>query len=305
MHKSTLYLALICSACAPSCSVSEDDATAEATVAEAARDVISLNGVSLNGIALAGDTPLGVSLVNTTLTSVAVAGTSAGGLALVAGSSTAPPLTTGAVVGSTWSGTTSSAALITLRLDAAQIGGAPNADTWFYQVSYQTSSGWRPLCGLDAANQPIQAVPVAGVWSAAMGDSASYGASSTRFTLACRGKSIAKCVELGYKPYRGYANHLAACVRMLRGDFCGSGTTHTVDGTTINLYDNVGVQSDAAAWGAEAEWTASGARCVNSKKTARWNLVKSKEPSCVKPLLTTTCGASFASGALLIDELPN
>ncbi|MBC7974170.1 MAG: hypothetical protein H7138_04240, partial [Myxococcales bacterium] len=240
-----------------------------------------------------------------TLTSVAAAGTSAGGVPIAAGSSTAPPLTMASVVGSTWTGTTSSATLIKLRIDAAQAGAAPNADTWFYSVSYQTSSGWRPLCGLDAANQPIQAVPVAGVWSAVIGDSASYGASLTRFSLACRGKAIAKCVELGYKPYRGYGNHLAACVRMLRGDFCGSGNTHTVDGTTINLYDNVGVQSDAAAWGVEAEWTAAGARCVNSKKTARWNLVSSKEPSCVKPLLTTTCGANFSSGALLISELPN
>jgi ADYC domain len=301
MNKSTLVLALLCAACAPSCAGSEDDDHP----GEASQDVISLNGTSLNGTVLAGTSPLGISFTGATLSSVAVAGTGANLLPLVAGSSTAPPLTTASVVGSTWLGTASNAAAVKLRIDSALQGTAPNADTWFYAISYQTQAGWSPLCGLDTAGQPIRAVPVAGIWSSVIGDSASYGASAQRYTLACRGKSIGKCIELGYKPYKGFSNQLASCVRMLRGDYCGSGNTHTVDGTTVNLYDNVGVQSDAAAWPAEAEWTPRGARCVNSLNAARWQLASTKEPSCVKPLLTTTCGASFGTGVYLIDELPN
>lgn len=301
MHKTTLYLALLCAAGPPSCASSDDPDQ----LGEADQDMISLNGTSLNGTVLAGTTPLGVSLAGATLSSVALAGTDANLLPLIAGSSTAPPLTTAAVVGSTWLGTASNAALVKLRIDSALKGTAPNADTWFYAVSYQTSAGWSPLCGLDAASQPIRAMPVAGIWSGVLGDSASYGASALRFTFACRAKSIGKCIELGYKPYEGYANQLASCVRMLRGDYCGSGATHTVDGTTINLYDQVGVQSDSAAWPAEAEWTPSGAKCVNSANAARWQLASTKEPSCVKPLLSATCGASFSAGTYLINELPN
>jgi hypothetical protein len=302
MHTSTLCLAFICSACAPSCAVPAGE---DGQLGEASQDMISLNGVSLHGTTLTGTTPLGVSLAGATLSAVAVSGVSSTGQPLVAGSSTAPPLTTASPVGSTWVGTASNAAVVKLRIDGAVAGVAPNADTWSYAVSYQTTAGWKPLCGLDGASQPIRAIPVAGVWSSVLGDTASYGASSSRFTFACQGKSIGKCVELGYKPYRGHGNQLAACVRMLRGDYCGSGYAHTVEGTAINLYDNVGVQADAAAWKPEAEWTSRGARCVNSNQSARWSLVPAREPSCIKPLLTTTCGTSFSSGALLINELPS
>lgn len=298
MHKSTLSLALICAACG--CAGSDDGPLGETN-----QDMISLNGTSLNGTVLAGTNPLGVSLAGATLSSVLSAGTGANLLPLVAGSSTAPPLTTASVVGSTWVGTASNAAVVKLRIDSALHGTAPSPELWFYAVSYQTQAGWSPLCGLDAAGQPIRAMPVAGIWSSVIGDSASYGASALRFTFACRTRSIGKCIELGYKPYKGFANQLASCVRMLRGDYCGSGNTHTIDGTTVNLYDQVGVQSDTAAWPAEAEWTPSGAHCVNSHNAARWQLASTKEPSCVKPLLTATCGASFSAGTYLIDELPN
>ena len=300
MHKSTLCVVLICAASAASCAGSDDEQLGEAN-----QDMISLNGTSLNGTVLAGTSPLGVSFAGATLTSVAVAGIASNLLPLAAGSSTAPPLTTAAVVGSTWVGTASNAAVVKLRIDSAVPGAAPNAELWFYAVSYQTQAGWSPLCGLDTAGQPIRAMPVAGIWSSVIGDSASYGASALRFTFACRGKSIGKCIELGYNPYKGYANQLASCVRMLRGDYCGSGATHTVEGATINLYDHVGVQNDTAAWPAEAEWTPRGAHCVNSHNAARWQLASTKEPSCVKPLRSTTCGASFSPGTYLIDELPN
>jgi ADYC domain len=301
MHKSTLCLALICSACAPSCAGSEPDDQ----LGEANQDMISLNGTSLNGTVLAGTSPLGVSLAGATLSTVGVTGIAANLSVLTAGSSTAPPLTTASVVGSTWTGTASNAAVVKLRIDRALQGTAPDTELWFYAVSYQTQAGWSPLCGLDTAGQPIRAMPVAGIWSSVFGDSASYGASSQRFTFACRTKTIGKCIELGYKPYKGYANQLASCVRMLRGDYCGSGYAHTVDGTTINLYDHVGVQNDTAAWPVEAEWTPSGAHCVNSLNAARWQLASAREPSCVKPLLSATCGASFSPGTYLIDELPN
>jgi hypothetical protein len=90
---------------------------------------------------------------------------------------------------------------------------------------------------------------------------------------------------------------------MLRADYCGTGTSHTVDGTTVNLYDNLGIQVDNQAWPPEAEWTAAGALCVNANNGTRYDLARIREPGCFSPPKTATCGTTFAGGALVIDEL--
>jgi hypothetical protein len=299
MNKTILCISLLGSACAASF-----DEQVEDTVAATSQEVVGANGLSLNGISLNGISLNGISLNGISLNGISLNGTSLGGTAISAVSTTAPPLTGSSVVGSTWNATASNGAAVKLRIDAAAQGTAPNSDLWFYKVSYQTSSGWSPLCGLDAANQPIQAITTAGVWSAVSGDSAKYGASTSQFTFACRGKTIAKCVELGYKTYKGNTAQLAACVRLLRGDYCGNGTAYTVDGTTLNLYDNAGVQADTEAWMPEAEWTSDGARCVNSNNSGRFELAVAKDPKCVNALKNATCGYNFANGAVLINELP-
>jgi ADYC domain len=299
MNTPFLYLAVLGTASMAACMASEDPGAE----AETSQDMISLNGTSLTGIALAGTTPTGSSLANTTVNGISVSGLSQTGTAITATSTTTAPWSGAGIVGSTWTATASNGAAVKLRVDSALQGTAPNADAWFYGVSYQTSTAWSPLCGLDGAGHPVLAVAVAGVWSATTSDGARYGASSAKFTLGCRAKTIAKCVELGYKTYKGYATQLASCVRLLRGDYCGTGASYTVDGTTLNLYDNVGVLTDNQAWAAEAEWTPTGASCINSNNSARYELVLTRDPKCVPRLKTATCGASFASGAILIDEL--
>jgi hypothetical protein len=294
MKQPILGIVLACTACTSS---------AEELLGETAQDGLSFNGISLNGVSFNGISFNGTSLAGASLAGVGVAGTSSKGLPLAAISVVGPPLAGAALVGSSWAGITYEGAQVKLRVDAASAGTAPNADLWFYRLSYQTASGWFPLCGLDASNLPIQAVSVAGVWRQVPGDLASYGPSATLFSLACRGKTIAKCVELGYKPYRGHAAQLASCVRLLRGDFCGTGVSYTVDGNVLNLYDSVGVQADVAQWTPEAEWTPSGASCVNSNNAARFDLVVSRDPRCIQHDETPTCGTSFANGAVLIDEL--
>jgi hypothetical protein len=289
MNKTILCISLLGSACAAS-----SDWTVEDTVAEVSQEVVSANGLSLNGISLNGLSLNGISLN----------GTSLSGTTITAVSTTAPPLSGSSVVGSTWNATATNGTAVKLRIDAAAQGTAPNSDLWFYKVSYQTTSGWSPLCGLDLLNQPIQAVTTAGVWSSVSGDLARYGESTSQFTFACRGKTIAKCVELGYKTFRGYSTQLATCVRLLRGDYCGTGKAYTVDGTLVNLYDNAGVQLDGLAWFPEAEWTPNGARCVNAHNNARFQLAVSRDPKCVKSIETESCGYSFSNGAVLIDELP-
>ncbi len=58
-----------------------------------------------------------------------------------------------------------------------------------------------------------------------------------------------------------------ACVRMVRGDYCGDGVAHTVDGTPIDVYDHLGIQTQTQGIGGnfqfEAGWTPHGADCIS------------------------------------------
>jgi hypothetical protein len=263
------------------------------TLGDIEQEGASLNGVSMNGISLNGVSMNGVSMNGVSMNGVSMDGVSLSGATLKATTLTTP-LTGTAPVGSTWTATLSNNTTLKLRIDKAQQGTGANSDLWFYGVSYQTNLGWTSLCGADLA------LPVAGVWSA----TAAYTASTTQFTFACRGKTVAKCVELGYKPYKGYANQLASCTRLLRGDYCGTGVPYTVDGTTLNLYDNVGVQTDTQLlWIKEGEWGPNGARCVTNVVTTRFLERKLTIPPCVLALVSLTCG-SFRTGTYVIDELP-
>jgi hypothetical protein len=295
MNKSILCVSLLCSACA----MSDEDG-----LGETSQDATSLNGLSLNGISLNGISLNGISLNGISLNGISLNGTTLSGTTITASSTSGPPLSGANFNGTTWTGTAANGTTIKLRVDSALAGSAPNPDLWFYGVSYRTTAGWSPLCGVDALGKPITAVTVEGTWSATAADAAHYSASSTKFTFACRGKTVAKCVELGYKTYKGFTRELTSCVRLLRGDFCGTGMAYTIDGMTLNLFDNAGVQRDTAAWVPEAEWTPTGARCINKDNAARYELVLSRDPRCVKPLKTTNCGTSFSRGAVLIDELP-
>ena len=194
-----------------------------------------------------------------------------------------------------------------LRIDTATKSG----DIGLYGISYQSSTSWMPLCGTDAAGAKILAVAVPGTWNYGedVTGGGAYTTSTTKQTFACRGKSIAKCVEMGYKPWTGRATHMAACVRMLRGDYCGTGKGYTTDGTTVNLYDNVGIQADTMAWVKEAEWTVNGARCVNTNGQPRFLISATRAPKCLRTTpaptvpITTTCGNTFGTGTLIINEL--
>jgi hypothetical protein len=104
------------------------------------------------------------------------------------------------------------------------------------------------------------------------------------------------CQKKSLAPYH------QACTRLLRADYCGNGTSYTVDGTLLNLYDGVGIQADTERWNLEAEWTEGGARCM-----ARRRLSSSASPTCQASLQSASCGASshFSTGTLLMNEDPN
>jgi hypothetical protein len=279
------FLSVLVSACA----------VQGADVSNVVQEVDSSNGTSLNGTSLNGTSLNGTSLNGTSLNGTSLNGTSLNGTSLNGTSLNGTSLNGTSLDGSTWTGTASNGASVALRIDSAVRGPAPNDDVWFYGVSYQSGDGtWSPLCGADSEGE---AIAVAGVWDA----TATYADSATQFTWACRHKTIAKCVELGYKTWDGYAPQLASCVRMLRADYCGDGTSYTVNGTLLNVYDNVGVQSDSEDWQVEAGWTPAGATCISSSSDTRFKILGSVVPPCYKALKGKGCG--FAAGAVLVDEL--
>jgi hypothetical protein len=260
---------------------------------------ISLNGISLNGISLNGISLNGISLNGISLNGISLNGISLNGISLNGTS-----LDAAMFVGSSWIGLLSDGSSLAMRIDAASQGTGANSDLGLYQVSYQTAAGWQPLCGV-AAGVPVEAVAVPGTWNQAQGvpGGGAYASSTTLFSWACRGTTIAKCAEFGYKPWTGRTPQLASCVRLLRADYCGDGVPHTTDGLLVNLYDNVGILSDTARWTVEAEWTPSGARCITRTGVTRFREVGLPAPSCAAALSRSTSCGSFANGAVLVDEI--
>jgi hypothetical protein len=192
---------------------------------------------------------------------------------------------------------------VTVRLDSATPLTGSNADVWAYGVSYLSGSTWLPMCG-TAGGVPVLAIPLGGTWNNGSGvfGGGAWSSSSASFTLACRGAALAKCVELGYKPWvtrNGtlLRNHHQACTRAIRADYCGNGRSYTADGTVINIYDAIGLQADATAWPLDAAWTASGAQCLHT--TRAWS-TRQTVPSCLL-LKTVTCGV-LGGGALITTE---
>jgi ADYC domain-containing protein len=264
--------------------------------------VQSGNGTSLNGTSLNGTSLNGTSLNGSTLGSVSVSGQNASGGAVTAAysSTTTPPLSGSSWVGSKWTGTASNGVSLSLKIVSGAALASPNSEVWEYEVQYQNSGGWQPLCGLDTSSVPIKAITVAGTWSVS---TATWASSTTQFTIACRAKSIAKCVELGYKSYKGYSNQMASCVRMLRADYCGNNVSYTVDGQVLNVYDNLGIQLDTQTWTKEGAWAPTGAKCLRTGGKIRYVYLGTGTPSCASALYTSTCGDSFGSGQYIIDEI--
>lgn len=207
---------------------------------------------------------------------------------------------------------------VKLRLESSRRWLKPGLlNAFLHEVKVRQSDGWRPLCGADETGAPVEAVALGGHWDhreGVVGGGAKIDDPAT-FTFACLGRVAAKCVEMGYMPWRRALvchagegcevqdiGHLhQACTRMLRGDYCGDGTAHTIDGMSVNVYDGFAIREDSEDWEVEAEWTTEGARCVSRTR------MEEEEPVwCLDALQLTECGemAHLARESLLISEVP-
>jgi hypothetical protein len=271
-------------------------------VGESTSAVVVGNGISLNGISLNGISLNGISLNGISLNGISLNGTSLNGISLNGISLNGTDFS-GALV----SGELSDGNSLVLRIDGITANPDPaNADILLYRVSYQTQAGWTPLCGIDAATgQPAMATAVAGRWNYRSGvpGGGSPIDDATAFTFSCLQSVITKCLEAGYKRWvsPSLAEHHTACTRLLRADYCGDGTPNTVDGTPVNLYDDLGIQTDSVNWPFEAEWVSAGARCV---KRERFGHTSPHRLCAHHDLFDPHCGSlhHFHTGTLLMSE---
>ncbi|HEY8211787.1 MAG TPA: ADYC domain-containing protein [Myxococcaceae bacterium] len=247
----------------------------------------TLASVSLSGVTLASGQALDGSA---SLTGTAFSGTASGVATQAADFS-----------GARFTGTTLGGGAVPIRIDSALQGTGTNADVWEYGFSSQDASGnWHPVCASGAT-----AVPVLGRWDYSQGTATGGDKidDPSVFTVGCIGSAVAKCVYLGYKPWKAVggvslANHHQACTRAVRADYCGNGASYTTTGRIIDAYDQIGVQSDAAdGWIAEGEWNPGGARCTNLLNR---NILAGL---LCNPLRTLGCG-HFTSGTLILTETP-
>ncbi|MEO1227527.1 MAG: ADYC domain-containing protein [Myxococcota bacterium] len=168
------------------------------------------------------------------------------------------------VVGSVFETVTQDGAASRLRIDGLTRGEGVNRDLLYYTVAMrQEGGGWEPLCA-DAA--PAIALP--GAWDLSSGQPGQGGWQDVEgFFFACSGSTVAKCYELGFKPWKvvhgedGKVSSLhEACVRALRADYEGTGESHTRAGVDLVLATSI---DDALAedYQLEALWGIGGAQC--------------------------------------------
>jgi hypothetical protein len=111
------------------------------------------------------------------------------------------------------------------------------------------------------------------------------------FTFGCLSGVIGKCGKWKYLPWEMSDAHWA-CTRAARADYCGTGETHTLDDTPVDIYDNANpplMTQDAttptdgrAHVTYESAWTKDGSFCVTGP---RW-------PQLIDPAGKQLCGAS-------------
>ena len=142
----------------------------------------------------------------------------------------------------------------------------PKGEVLLYDFRVITPAGSEePLCGPDPDGRRL------GLALAGRSDPAGMLVpGETTFELMCTGGPQAKCVRFGYAPWRQapdgrpMRDWFNACVRMMRGDYCGDGRPYTRDGTWIDIYDRIGVQTSDQdpTLRFEAVWGPGGAVCV-------------------------------------------
>lgn len=175
------------------------------------------------------------------------------------------------------------------------------------------------LCGYDASSNPIQGIFLQGTWDTRQGVQGG-GAKipstpSGNVSIGCRGVgAIAKCVDFGYKPWASPEHDQLhqSCVRAVRDDLCGDGTSWTATGNAIDIFDYKNIQTSSTDWSFDATWTPGGATWIawwgggRASGTTGWSsdLMAYKE---THPYCQTQAWHPYSApaNALALDGNPN
>jgi hypothetical protein len=194
------------------------------------------------------------------------------------------------------------------RIEGTQID--PNdSEIRLYDVSIRDkqTGEWRRFCkpGPDGI---AMAFPLAGTWT----PSGRHEDQPT-FILTCTAGAIGKCVRFGYKPWKTtpegvslWAYH-EACTRMVRADYCGDGRSWTKDGTPIDLYDRLAIQTEDHNDGMEFEaaWGVDGAHCVGRTRIPELLTPDRLASVCSRPPSVAQCSREIMqkdTGVLLLNN---
>jgi hypothetical protein len=255
-----------------------DEPIAESEAALITANGVSLNGVEMNGVEMNGVEMNGVEMNGVEMNGVEMNGVEMNGTELTGVLPGGEVVSGTDFIGAVMTAVLSSGAEIPLYI--ADIDPSSDPDILLYTVLYWNGLHWTSLCGFDGWS-PVPAIPLSGRWdySAGTATGGDHIEDPGSLTFACMGAALAKCTALGYKPWESAEECVGgecvdvpvrplhqACTRMIRGDYCGDGTAHTLNGTPVNLWDSFGIQSAAQtdwSWRKEAEWSPEGAVCVS------------------------------------------
>lgn len=182
-----------------------------------------------------------------------------------------------------------------------------------YDVSVRESGDgpWHKLCAPDPFGATT-AIAVPGRFEAGPAGSFVPGAPGS-FTFACTAEANGKCIRFGYPPWSktlggiDLAPYHAACVRMIRADYCGDGSSHTEPDTLVQMFDTAGVNRPRGVlYGSfEAIWSEAGALCVAKPRHPDYplesilaacpKLAESAGEGCTEESLRTLPGALLAN----------
>jgi len=167
-----------------------------------------------------------------------------------------------------------------------------------------------PLCAPDPQGRQL-GFPLAGRTAA---DGRLVAAAPGIFELICTSGAQGKCVRFGYHPWengsdgKSMRDHYNACVRMVRADYCGDGRAYTRDGTSIDLWDDRGIQksesADDASFSFEAAWGPDGAVCVARTRIPENITLEALKVACPRLAQAPSCteATGRGAGALLFNR---
>lgn len=199
------------------------------------------------------------------------------------------------------------------RIDGTRIDPIdPEIRLYDVSVKDKQTGEWRRFCQ-PGADGIAMAFPLAGTWTAS-----GRHKDQPTFILTCTVGAIGKCVRFGYKPWKTtpegvslWAYH-ETCTRMVRADYCGDGRSWTKDGTPIDLYDRLAIQTEDPDDGMEFEaaWGVDGAHCVRHTRIPELLTVERLSTTCTRPISIAQCSQEIVQqdeGVLLLNNsrVPN